>query len=227
MQISASSDSVGAHVAVAHRDRRRSDASASTSPTARAVARIGRTRCRAIALEQLAVQPQLDGDRLLLGADDLLLQLLQIGRDVALGVDQRLLADVVRREPWRGSISRPRCSSRRRELKRILSEPMPVRSRSRASISMRIDFESRAMARSSSSSASTAGADRAAVAHEQRRRSDRSPRRCVDHRGSGSSRLRRSSQGAGPGAAHRRSQSVTARSDRPASGTRAARPCAV
>ncbi len=44
------------------------------------------------------------GDGLVLGAEDLVFALLQLGRDEALAVDDGLLADVVRREPARGWI---------------------------------------------------------------------------------------------------------------------------
>ena len=96
MQISASSLSVRADVAVAHGDRgQRGRWRRSPRPLARCARMAGaRARDRA---EELVVEAQLDGDRLLFRADDLLFELLEIGRDVALGVGERLLADVVRR----------------------------------------------------------------------------------------------------------------------------------
>src|SRR5688572_23765476 len=47
--------------------------------------------------EELVIQTQLDGDRLLLGTEDLFFERLEVGRDVALRVRERLLADVIRR----------------------------------------------------------------------------------------------------------------------------------
>ena len=83
-----------AHVAIAHGDRgqRRERVDLPNG------ARRGQDGARLSArdgVEQLIVQPHLDGVRLLFRADDLLFQHFQIGRDVALRVDQRLLADVV------------------------------------------------------------------------------------------------------------------------------------
>src|SRR5437764_880852 len=48
--------------------------------------------------EELVVEAELDRGRLLLGPDDLLLENLEVRRDVAFRADQRLLADVVVRD---------------------------------------------------------------------------------------------------------------------------------
>ena len=48
--------------------------------------------------QDLEVEPLLDGDDLFLGLEDLFLQLLQLGGQKALGVDQRLLADIALRD---------------------------------------------------------------------------------------------------------------------------------
>ena len=83
----------GPDVAVAHRDRGQRGDGIDLANGA-AGGEDGAAHLRN-AIEQRVVQSRFDGDRFLFRADDFLFQHFQIGSDEALGVDQRLLADVV------------------------------------------------------------------------------------------------------------------------------------
>jgi hypothetical protein len=111
-----------------------------------------RARARGGARPHLLEELELEPDRALLRRQDARLELLELGRDVALGVLQRLLADVVGRAPLALRVGDLEVVPKT-ELKPTLSVGMPLRSTSRRCRSARIDCTSNRSLRSSSSSA--------------------------------------------------------------------------
>ena len=89
-----------------------SEASTSTSASARAVCRM-RLASPAMAARNSANKPPLDLDDLFLRVENFRFVFFQLRSGESLGIDQRLLALVVRRQPGADWVSKSQCSTQR------------------------------------------------------------------------------------------------------------------